>query len=223
MNKPRCRAGFTLVEILITVGIIAVLAGILTPVIISARNRANIPVCISNLRQIGAAAAMYQSSNEGFLPVVNPRQGITTGPFGRLEPRRDPLERYGAKSDIYHCPRSTRKDEKGYQYLSDYLFRFVIDFSQLNKNKTAPFRLEPQPGSVIGWDWNHLAGDDIITSPGNWLVLHEDSSVSSVPYGRLKKSYLRGGAWSFTPPGDRGYYEFVFPGEPWPPVLTPIQ
>lgn len=53
--------GFTLIEILIVVGIIAVLAGLLSVTLVAARERGRQATCISNLKQIYAGLQMYKS------------------------------------------------------------------------------------------------------------------------------------------------------------------
>jgi prepilin-type N-terminal cleavage/methylation domain-containing protein/prepilin-type processing-associated H-X9-DG protein len=62
------REGFTLVELLVVVAIIAVLAALLAPIFqnsIAASRRA---ACISNLRQIGVGIAAYAADNDGVIP-----------------------------------------------------------------------------------------------------------------------------------------------------------
>jgi prepilin-type N-terminal cleavage/methylation domain-containing protein len=66
--KRQKKAGFTLVELLVVIGIIALLISILLPSLNRARETANRVKCGNNLRQIGLALKLYANENRGVFP-----------------------------------------------------------------------------------------------------------------------------------------------------------
>jgi prepilin-type N-terminal cleavage/methylation domain-containing protein/prepilin-type processing-associated H-X9-DG protein len=67
-NSHRVVPGFTLVELLIVVGIISVLVGILLPIVGRVRSSAREVVCLNNLRTFGAGITAYLGASEGVIP-----------------------------------------------------------------------------------------------------------------------------------------------------------
>ena len=64
----RRRAAFTIIELLVVIGIVGVLLAVLLPAVEHARHKAYIDKCASNLRQIGLAVSMYENENHGNWP-----------------------------------------------------------------------------------------------------------------------------------------------------------
>lgn len=72
LNAQRSRRfAFTLVELLVVIGIITILIGILLPVMSRARDAANKTKCLANLRSLGQAMVMYANVSKGRLPNMN--------------------------------------------------------------------------------------------------------------------------------------------------------
>ena len=66
-----CRAAFTLVELLVVIGIFALLLAILAPALEKARRQARAAACQVNLRQWGTALSAFAEDNEGLFPHVD--------------------------------------------------------------------------------------------------------------------------------------------------------
>lgn len=67
-QRRRSNAAFTLVELLVVIGIIAILIGVLLPALSRARSSANLVACQANLREMGHAIQMYTIANKSSLP-----------------------------------------------------------------------------------------------------------------------------------------------------------
>src|SRR3569832_666307 len=68
MKSQTARSAFTLVELLVVIGIIALLVAILLPALSKAREQANAVKCMSIERQMGQALVLFTNDHGGYLP-----------------------------------------------------------------------------------------------------------------------------------------------------------
>ncbi len=103
--------GFTLVELLLTIGILAVLVAILIPVSSNAKKAAEQAGCVNNLKQLGVGMHAYAADNDGYLPA-----GYLAPPIGSgtledflapyVAPPKDKAR--GISADTFYCPTNVR-------------------------------------------------------------------------------------------------------------------
>ena len=112
-RRARGTPGFTLIELLTVMAIMAVLGGLLFPVIAKSREQARKTVCANNLRQIGMALSMYASNHAGLIPPVGTEswRAIEHIWDGTLDPPRyiglgylHEKFGYGVAPQMYYCP-----------------------------------------------------------------------------------------------------------------------
>lgn len=117
------------------IAIIAILAAILFPVFVNARDRAKLSRCQVHLREVGVAALMYVDAHDGRFPVPRIRNQDGTvmadrswpegqcigGQMGKLEtgninyswPQHRPLNKYIKSIELFHCPSEKRQSCAG--------------------------------------------------------------------------------------------------------------
>jgi prepilin-type N-terminal cleavage/methylation domain-containing protein len=115
--------GFTLIELLVVIAIIAVLAGMLLPVLGRAKEMGRRAYCINNLRQIGLGIRMYQDDNQEHPPLylVNPRAktyGLPGGNTNYLDGT------YISNTNSFVCPSDRTKGQipidLGWEYFGEF-------------------------------------------------------------------------------------------------------
>jgi prepilin-type N-terminal cleavage/methylation domain-containing protein/prepilin-type processing-associated H-X9-DG protein len=126
------RKGFTLVELLVVIGIIAVLVGLLLPALNQARRQSRSVKCLSNLRSLGQALMLYAENNERMWPYARHDtysvDGIQTRWADRLVPyvsssNRDASLQTTADYDmlrnasvLWGCPEWSEKEKSDVSY-----------------------------------------------------------------------------------------------------------
>ncbi len=96
----RPRFAFTLVELLVVIGIIALLISVLLPSLAAARRSAKSVTSLSNLRQLGIGLVQYRIENKGYYPVAA-WQGLPDRPRMRWA---DAIYPYMKNTEVYMSP-----------------------------------------------------------------------------------------------------------------------
>ena len=119
MNTKRIagKAGFTLIEMMIVLVVIAVLAAILLPVFLRVREKARCTTCQSNLKQIAVAMQQYVQESDGHYPVMEHVQD------GKTIYWNDAITPYVKDGAIFRCP--TRQQANPENPETDYGYNWM--------------------------------------------------------------------------------------------------
>lgn len=166
--QPSCRRGFTLLELFIVIGIVAILAVLAVPIISTLRRRAQRVQCTVNLKNLGVGANLYLQQNSDIWPQIPP-----TAAGGATEDYANAwiaaLEPFGVPRRTWICP--TIQAGLGNPDYS------TPDVARIDYIAT-PF--DDKPGTSHEWPrqpWFIETGD--VHGKGN-LIIFTDGSISDL-------------------------------------------
>lgn len=221
------RRAFTLVELLVTIAILAILGAILLPVLAQARERARAAACASNMRQLAMGLMLYTQDHDETLPMVTNYAAAASAPDRVWTATVQP---YVRNERVFLCPSaenaafSATWDGRGllpvgYNALTGYdptgaeAPTTVAVLPMLEEPARTVLLAEtpsgPTAGKYRGYTFDPLNGPQDPQDPRLSLPLVADRDLvagSPLSPGRLKPVYCR----HFRDGQDRGQSQLVF-------------
>lgn len=176
----RKSSGFTLVELLTVICIIAVLIAMLCPALVRSRDTLRQVQCASNMRSIGQAFLLYTADNSGQMPITTVQQVVSYN-WVFWEPGRDinqsalaPFLAYrdDALRDLFRCPAQPVENQEGHDGGQPYPLTYTLNgFNDLYP--TMRFQNIRKPATkILLYDENANSDDDTFwwTTPRDTLA-----------------------------------------------------
>lgn len=140
---PRHHRAFSLIELLVVIGILATLLAILLPTVGAARYQAKLTTCVSNVRQISIAVNAYAIENEGKFPTLDmPSTGgnLWDVPYGFY----NVLRKQGVPHDSFFCP-AAHDETLGRAGFTAYPGFYIVNYNVWIPRKNGNDIIPPAP------------------------------------------------------------------------------
>jgi prepilin-type N-terminal cleavage/methylation domain-containing protein len=175
--KKRPMRGFTLVELLVVISIIAFLVSILLPALGKAREQAKLTLCMSNVRQMSTGLFLYVLDNENRLPHYIDGDQTPSTTWMRVAGKYTGLDTINKGESIQFCP-STNYPDKDDGRFGNYGCNneFITTPTDVFRQPTRHFKYDkiPRPSEriLVMDSGGYVSGSYYITSPhgGFWYI-----------------------------------------------------
>lgn len=213
-SGPTSARAFTLVELLVVIGIIALLISILLPSLNKARESARRVSCAAQLRQLCASMILYSNDNKGRYPDVGSNvfnaewknadgspyaAALTIFPYHANRGALQLLVKYGGVRNVWYCPSAPENNsESTYnRYLSIPSGASLVGYNIFGGREKLSFikdSTKPRNGAPSGYDGFEDVVDGTLTFPVR--------QGQKPHYKILATDYVRAASISLTAPGD---------------------
>ena len=185
-------SGFTLIELLVVIAIIAILAAMLLPALASAKLKAQVIGCQSNLKQLGLGVQLYAGDNNGKLPNGYPYAGAQwNGQTVNMDWTRQIFDQVGYNSGIYRCPAAQyTTPNMGYITYNGHTYSNKLSYAVNNIDGGSTFpKRAPFNATNINWKIEQVSPETLMIMDHLRAAGEESSSKFGVPGALAGQNY----------------------------------